>query len=137
MIGHGVAAVGEICWSGRQNGELLQLTASRLDLFVTADQNVQYRQNLSSLPLSIAVLAARDSRFEMLSLLTAQLLVRLANLPAHLYPLRSLTSRSTRTPRRRRLRAVRSAPASLVRYASGTQRRRKLWNWELSLLAWL
>src|SRR5213593_5214809 len=33
-------------------------------------------------------------------------------------PHRCLTSRSTRTPRRRRLRAVRAAPVSLVRWAA-------------------
>jgi predicted nuclease of predicted toxin-antitoxin system len=56
--GHEVATVAEAGWSGLENGELLRLAASRFDLFVTADQNLQYQQNLSSLPLSVAVLAA-------------------------------------------------------------------------------
>ena len=80
--GHEVATVAEVGWSGLSNGELLQLAAERFDLFVTADQNLQYQQNLRSLPLSIAVLAARDNRVETLLPLAAQLLVRLADLPS-------------------------------------------------------
>ena len=79
--GHEVATVAEAGWSGLSNGELLQLAAERFDLFVTADQNLQYQQNLRSLPLSIAVLAARDNRLETLLPLAAQLLARLADLP--------------------------------------------------------
>jgi predicted nuclease of predicted toxin-antitoxin system len=81
--GHEVATVAEVGWSGRQNGELLRLAAARFDLFVTADQNLQYQQNLSSLPLSIGVLAGRDNRLETLLPLAAQLLARLPDLPAH------------------------------------------------------
>jgi len=80
--GHEVATVAEAGWSGLSNGELLQLAAERFDLFVTADQNLQYQQNLRSLPLSIAVLAARDNRVETLLPLATQLLVRLADLPS-------------------------------------------------------
>src|SRR5258708_978505 len=58
---HEVATVAEVGWSGLQNGELLRLAPARFDLFVTADQNLQYQQNLSSLPLSIAVLAGLKS----------------------------------------------------------------------------
>ena len=72
----------EAGWSGRQNGELLQLAAGRFDLFVTADQNLQYQQNLRSMPLSVAVLAGRDNRYETLLPLVEQLLSRLPQLPA-------------------------------------------------------
>jgi predicted nuclease of predicted toxin-antitoxin system len=78
--GHEVATVADIGWSGRQNGELLQSAAVRFDLFVTADQNLQYQQNLSSLPLSVAVLAGRDNRYETLLPLAAQLLALLPQL---------------------------------------------------------
>jgi predicted nuclease of predicted toxin-antitoxin system len=75
--GHEVVTVAEAGWTGRQNGELLQLAAGRFDLFVTADQNLQYQQNLSSLPISVAVLAGHDNRYETLLPLVAQLLARL------------------------------------------------------------
>jgi predicted nuclease of predicted toxin-antitoxin system len=80
--GHDVVTVAEAGWSGLQNGELLQLAAERFDLFVTADQNVQYQQNLRSLPLSVAVLTGRDNRYETLLPLVEQLLARLPLLPA-------------------------------------------------------
>src|SRR5436190_16824912 len=83
--GHEVATVAEVGWCGRQNGELLQLAAAGFDLFVTADQNLQYQENLSSLPLSVAVLAAANNRLEALLPLVAQLLARLDNLPARTF----------------------------------------------------
>jgi Domain of unknown function (DUF5615) len=82
--GHEVVTVAEAGWSGRQNGELLQLAAGRFDLFVTAD-HLQYQQNLNSLPLSVAVLAGRDNRYETLLPLVAQLLARLPQLPARTF----------------------------------------------------
>jgi predicted nuclease of predicted toxin-antitoxin system len=82
LPGHEVSTVAEAGWSGLKNGELLRLAASRFDLFVTADQNLQYQQNLSSLPLSVAVLAARSNRLDELLPLVSQLLARLESLPA-------------------------------------------------------
>lgn len=79
--GHEVTTVADAGWSGLKNGDLLQVAAGRFDLFVTADQNIQYQQNLRSVPLSIAVLAARDNRFETLLPLAAQLMARIASLP--------------------------------------------------------
>jgi predicted nuclease of predicted toxin-antitoxin system len=44
FAGHEVATVVEAGWSGIENGELLRLAAARFDIFVTADQNLQYQQ---------------------------------------------------------------------------------------------
>jgi len=49
FVGHEVATVAERGWSGVKNGELLTLAAERFDVFVTADQNLQYQQNLAAL----------------------------------------------------------------------------------------
>src|SRR5207237_7885234 len=83
--GHEVATVAEAGWPGLENGELLRLAASRFGLFVTADQSLQYQQNLSSLPLSVAVLAAANNRLEALLPLVAQLVARLDDLPARTF----------------------------------------------------
>jgi hypothetical protein len=80
--GHEVVTVAEAGWSGIRNGELLLLAASRFDLFVTADQNIQFQQNLSTLPLTVAVLVARDNRLESLRLPATKLRTRLDALPA-------------------------------------------------------
>ncbi len=81
FAGHEVVTVVEAGWSGVTSGELLQLAAPRFDLFVTVDQNLQYQQNLSALPLAVAVLVARDNQLESLRLPAAELLSRLDNLP--------------------------------------------------------
>jgi hypothetical protein len=56
------------------------LAAGQLDIFVTADQNIRYQQNLSNLPLSVAVLVASDNRFESLLPAAAQLQAGLPSL---------------------------------------------------------
>jgi predicted nuclease of predicted toxin-antitoxin system len=77
FAGHEVVSVAEAGWSGVENGELLRLAATRFDIFVTADQNLQYQQNLSALPIAVAVLAARNNKLESLRAPAAELLSRL------------------------------------------------------------
>ena len=55
---HEVRTVPEQGWSGKTNGELLDLAESEFDVFVTADQNLQYQQNLQNRVVPIIVLAA-------------------------------------------------------------------------------
>ena len=77
FAGHEVVTVAEAGWSGLENGDLLRLAATRFDVFVTADQNLQFQQNLSVLPISVAVLVARNNKLESLRVPAAELLVRL------------------------------------------------------------
>jgi hypothetical protein len=79
LPGHEVATVVECGWSGTKNGKLLALASSRFDVFVTADQNLQYQQNLSALPVSVIVLVAHDNRFETLKGLATALLDALSS----------------------------------------------------------
>jgi hypothetical protein len=62
LVGHSVSTVVEAGWSGVKNGKLLTLAAARFDVFITADQNLQYQQNIATLPLAFIVLAAHDNR---------------------------------------------------------------------------
>jgi predicted nuclease of predicted toxin-antitoxin system len=82
FVGHDVTTVVEARWSGIKNGELLDLAATRFDLFVTADQNLQYQQNLSALPIAVAVLVARDNQLASLRVPAIELLSRLNDLVA-------------------------------------------------------
>ena len=82
LVGHDVATVVECGWSGVKNGRLLALAAERFDVFVTADQNLQYQQNLAALPVSVLVLVARDSRLQTLQALVPETLASLAAMPA-------------------------------------------------------
>jgi hypothetical protein len=63
---HTLVTVGEAGWSGLRNGELLLQAADRFDVFVTADQNLQFQQNLSKLPIADLVLVAFSNRIDLL-----------------------------------------------------------------------
>ena len=78
--GHDVRMVQEASWSGVKNGELLRRAAERFDVFVTADQNLQYQQNLGALPISVVVLVAESNRIQDLRPLAPALLACLENL---------------------------------------------------------
>jgi predicted nuclease of predicted toxin-antitoxin system len=61
---HETRTVPEMGWQGTKNGELLQLAAAEFDVFVTADQNLQYQQNLAGVDIGIIVLAAVATRLD-------------------------------------------------------------------------
>lgn len=45
-----------------RNSELLQQAQSQFDLFITADQNIRYQQNLSGRRIAILELSTNDLR---------------------------------------------------------------------------
>jgi len=62
--GHEARTVPEMGWQGTKNGELIRLAAAEFDVFVTADQNLQYQQNLAGVSIGIIVLAAATTRLD-------------------------------------------------------------------------
>jgi len=59
LIGHHVRAVQEEGWSGLKNGDLLQRAADGgFEVFVTADQNLEFQQNLARSRLGVVVLTS-------------------------------------------------------------------------------
>jgi hypothetical protein len=64
--GHDVMTVQERGWSSKKNGELLHLLEGEFDVFLTADQNLTYQQNLSNTTVAIVVLVAQNNRIESL-----------------------------------------------------------------------
>ncbi len=52
---HTVTTVQEMGWGGTKNGKLLALAESEFDVFLTADKNLRYQQNLHGKKLSIIV----------------------------------------------------------------------------------
>ncbi len=62
LIGHECAAVKERGWIGIRNGDLLSLAESHFDLFITADQNIRYQQNLSGRRIPIIELSTNNLR---------------------------------------------------------------------------
>jgi hypothetical protein len=50
-------------WSGRKNGELLQLAASHgFDVLLTVDQNLSHQQSLRGVEIAVVVLFAQTNR---------------------------------------------------------------------------
>lgn len=80
LPGHDVRTVSAAGWTGMQNGELLRLAADSFDVFLTADQHLEYQQNLNALPIAVVVLVAPTNRIEALHPLIPALLRALATL---------------------------------------------------------
>jgi hypothetical protein len=52
-------------WTGLRNGDLLRrAAAAAFDAFVTADQSLQFQQNLAGSPLRIIILVAQSTRLQ-------------------------------------------------------------------------
>ncbi|MFH1360490.1 MAG: DUF5615 family PIN-like protein [Candidatus Omnitrophota bacterium] len=60
---HQVSTVPEAGWTGKKNGELLKLMEGKFDIFITADQNLQYQINLRNTTIPIIILAASTNRY--------------------------------------------------------------------------
>lgn len=58
-----VRTVVEMSWSGKKNGELLQLMVQEsFTIFLTTDQNLRYQQNLQQVGVAVVVLIAPSNR---------------------------------------------------------------------------
>ena len=62
------------------------LAAEQFDVFLTTDQNIEFQQNLSALPIAVLVVVARSNRMRDIEPLASDILAALS----HLRP-RSLT----------------------------------------------
>ena len=80
LHGHAVSTVTDNGWSGLENGELLRTAADRFQVFLTADQNIEYQQNLRELPMAVVVLVAVSNRLDALRPLLPELMDRLGRL---------------------------------------------------------
>jgi hypothetical protein len=80
LIGHDVRTVAQMGWQSLANGALLRQAAVRFDAVVTADQNIEFQQNLNTLPISVVVLVAASNRLESLEPLISSVLRALKNL---------------------------------------------------------
>lgn len=80
LTGHAVRTVQQERWAGLKNGELLrQAEAAGFELFVTADQNLEFQQNLRTVSLRIVVLEAASNALEDLLPLVPSALATMAS----------------------------------------------------------
>lgn len=61
MSGHRVTTVPEQGWGGVKNGRLMALIDGSYDVFITADKNLRYQQNLVGREISIIEVPFNDS----------------------------------------------------------------------------
>ena len=62
LAGLECASVAQCGWAGIKNGDLLARAEGRFDVFLTADQNLRYQQNLSARTVAIVELSSNDLR---------------------------------------------------------------------------
>jgi hypothetical protein len=53
LQGHEVATVQKEGWSGLENGDLMKKVDGVFDLFITADKNLRYQQNIRNRKIAI------------------------------------------------------------------------------------
>lgn len=75
---HFVKTVPQMGWATIKNGDLLRLAQGRFDVFVTADRNLTFQQNLVEFDIAVMVLHTRSNRLSDLKPLAAPLLAALA-----------------------------------------------------------
>jgi hypothetical protein len=80
LVGHEVSTVAQIGWTGLKNGALLRPAATKFDVVLTADQNIEFQQNLTQLPVAIVVLIAATNRIESLAPLVPKIFEHLDSL---------------------------------------------------------
>jgi hypothetical protein len=74
IVGHHARTVSQMKWTSLGNGELLKQAAAAFDVLLTADQNIEFQQNLTTLPIAVVVLVADSNRLESLEPLVPTLL---------------------------------------------------------------
>jgi len=81
LIGHDVTTVQRAGWTGIKNGKLLELAAAEFDVFLTMDRNLEFQQNLATLPIAVLVVEALSNRMEHLVPLVPGILKELNHIP--------------------------------------------------------
>ena len=61
---HDISTVRENGWSGKVNGELLQLMlANDFEALITIDKSLQHQQNFTRYPIPVILLTARSNKY--------------------------------------------------------------------------
>ena len=67
LTGHDVMTVRDMDWSGKRNGELMQLMINvRFDVLITLDKGFEHQQNFAKYPIPVLLLNVRSSDYESL-----------------------------------------------------------------------
>jgi hypothetical protein len=80
LTGHQCSSVRDAGWEGLTNGKLLERAEKQFDVFLTADRNLRFQQNVSSFNIAVIVLETRSTRLVDTMQLIPQLLVSLTTI---------------------------------------------------------
>jgi hypothetical protein len=61
IAGHDVKTVQAAGWSSTKNGGLSSLAVTRFDVFITADRDLEFRQNMATLPIAVVGSPAKQA----------------------------------------------------------------------------
>ncbi len=75
-----VKTVPQMGWATIKNGELLALAEKEFDVFITADRNLSFQQNLPKFNIAVLVLHAPSNRLDDLRELVPKIILSLPNL---------------------------------------------------------
>ena len=64
LVGHEARTSPEMGWANMRNGALLGLAVGQFDVFLTADRNLSYQQELGSFDIAVVVLVARSNHLD-------------------------------------------------------------------------
>ena len=62
FVGYDIKTVPQMGWAGIKDAELLVLVAVEFDIFITADRNLSFQQNLKQFDIAVIVLQAQSNR---------------------------------------------------------------------------
>ena len=62
LVGHHCVSVPRMGWGGLGNGMLLEKAQAEFDVFLTADTNLTFQQNLTTFNIGVIVLEAHSTR---------------------------------------------------------------------------
>ena len=73
FVGHEVMTVAEAGYRGLKNGALLRTASAKFDVLITVDRNLQFQQNIRSLPIAVLILVAGGITYDHLKPMAPQL----------------------------------------------------------------
>jgi hypothetical protein len=76
-----IRTVQEEGWSSVQNGELLRRASESFEVMVTADQRLQYQQDIGSFDIGVVVIVTVDTRLPNLQRLLPRIRDAIRNVP--------------------------------------------------------
>jgi predicted nuclease of predicted toxin-antitoxin system len=66
LAGHDVLTVTDAGFRGLKNGALLRAASGTFDVLITVDRNLQYQQNIRSLPIAVVIIVAGGITYDKL-----------------------------------------------------------------------